>query len=91
MSGVSHLTGKQCQQFHKALLASFDRASLENMVKFELDERLDVIVGGETLSDIVFHLILWAERNGKLSDLIQGSLSTQKGNSLLKAFADSVL
>ena len=74
------LTGKQLKQLHDALLGAFSLADLQQMVKFELDENLDAIAGGGNLSQTVFNLIQWAERRGRMENLVQGAVNQNENN-----------
>lgn len=59
------------KKLNEALLDSYDKNSLERFVKFELDEDLGQLVGSDgDLTSQVFHLVEWAERNGRLSELL---------------------
>ncbi|MEM7127721.1 MAG: TIR domain-containing protein, partial [Chloroflexota bacterium] len=75
------------KQLHSALLVAFtDKSKLEQMVRMQLDQNLDEIVGGDNLSDIVFALIKWAESHGKLQELIQGAIAENPTNPALFKF-----
>ncbi len=57
-----------------ALRSAFpDKESLKQMVRFQLNENVDVIAGGATQSSVIFNLIEWAESYGKLEELIIGA------------------
>ncbi len=60
---------------HRRLYESLCQAytqkfDLEQMVRYGLNEKLDDIVGGETIRQIIFRLIDWAETRGKLDNLL---------------------
>ena len=56
------LSGSQRQQLQEALIDAFpDKASLERMLSFELDENLDEIASEGNLRQIVFQLIKTAQ------------------------------
>ena len=57
------------------------------MVRIELDESLAEISGGAGLRVLVFNLITWAERTGRVDDLIQGALRHNPGNPALQQLA----
>src|SRR5690348_2846033 len=65
------LTGDQARQLHDATLSAFSRADLEQLVRFDLDERLENITPNVSLPTAVFDLIQWAERQGRTEDLIR--------------------
>lgn len=79
------LTGAQVKQFQDALLDAFDAGSLAQMVRIRLDQNLAAIAGGSNLSALVFDLIGWAQRQGRLDDLLDGALAEAPGNAALQA------
>ncbi len=68
------LTGAQTKQIQAALLSAFGKAELARMVQFHLDETLAQIADGDNDTQIVFNLVQWADRNGRVPDLIDGAL-----------------
>jgi hypothetical protein len=85
------LTTQQRKQLYNALLSAFPaRSDLARMIGFGLNENLDAIAGGTSLSDTVFNLIQWATAQGRLEDLINAALSDNPGNPALKTFAAEV-
>ncbi len=85
-----HLTGPQVQGLLAALLDAYDETGLRQMVRFQLDERLDAIAGGADLSQVAFNLIAWAERTGSIAELIAAAHAFNPGNARLAAFARSL-
>ena len=84
------LTGKQAQEIHEAILDAYGAVdALRIMVRFELGVTLEEIVGGEGLRVLIFNLITWAERTGRVDDLIQGAYRHNPGNQALQQFAQS--
>lgn len=77
---LTRLTGLQGAVLHRALLSAFDLGSLQQMVTFQLNQNLAAIAGGTNFSDVVFALTGWAERSGKLDDLLDGALAAVPGN-----------
>lgn len=80
------LTGKQFGALQAALLAAFTLDSLRQLVLVGLDEHLDHIVGGSTLSAVVFNLIDWAQRTGRLPALLQAAHAAAPLSPELHAF-----
>jgi len=74
------LAGPQFKQFQDALLSAFDGGTLRSMVRMELDENLDNIAGGSNLGAVVFELISWAQRTGRLDALLDGACTAVPGN-----------
>ena len=84
------LSGAQVQELMASLLDAYDESSLRQMVRFQLDEHLDLIAGGGNLSQVVFNLIAWAERTGRIAELIAKAQAYNPGNARLAAFARSL-
>lgn len=81
------LSGSQIEELREALLGAFDEPSLKQMVRVGLEENLPVVAGGVTLREIVYNLITWAERTGRIDDLVAAAVAANPGNPALKAFA----
>jgi hypothetical protein len=82
------LTGAQIAQLLDALLAAYPRRDdLRVMVRIELNENLDAIAGGDTLRGIAFSLIEWAQRTGRIDELIASARRGNPGNATLQAVA----
>jgi hypothetical protein len=72
-----------------ALLDAFDYSSLQRMLAFRIGVRLEDIVGlGEGMRATVFELMQWADRQGKLEDLIVEAHRFNPSNARLAAFYD---
>ena len=84
------LSGPQVQELMASLLDAYDEGSLRQMVRFQLDEHLDLIAGGGNLAQVVFNLIAWAERTGRIAELIAKAQAYNPGNARLAAFARSL-
>lgn len=79
------LSGRQVQEISDAILNAYGSvAALRMMVRIELDEILDEIAGGESLRVVTFNLITWAERSGRVEDLIRGAAHYNPGNQALR-------
>ncbi|WP_204141290.1 tetratricopeptide repeat protein [Halomicronema sp. CCY15110] len=81
------LSKSQRREIYEVLLNSFDQSSLSRMVSFELNEALPNIAGGSDFSEIVFNLIRWAERTGRLESLMRGALAENSNNPQLAEVA----
>ncbi|MFO7631049.1 MAG: effector-associated domain EAD1-containing protein, partial [Caldilinea sp.] len=85
------LTGSQISHLLEALLAAYPRLDdLRMMVRVELDENLDAIAGGGALRGVTFSLIEWANRSGRIDELIAGARLGNPGNARLQEFAASL-
>ena len=82
------LTGPQHRQLQEAMLAAFDDIGLRLLVRQELDASLDAVAGGRNTTEVVTNLIAWAEREGRIVDLIGGALRQNPANAGLQALAD---
>jgi hypothetical protein len=67
-----------------ALLDSFTLDTMRQMTRIYLDVPLEEIAGGSDFSGITFNLIAWAERNGRLPDLLNGATAAVPNNARLK-------
>lgn len=85
------LTGKQLQEICSALIDAYQSVDeLRILVRFELDENLASIASGADLRIVVFNLVTWAERTGRINDLIGGAYRQIPGNAQLQALLRSV-
>ncbi len=87
----NQLTGEQLQALWQVLLDGYSESTLAQLVRFQLNERLDTIAGGENFSDQVYHLIDWAERTGRLSLLIAKAQAGNPSNQRLRQVALDIL
>ncbi|MEC4814754.1 MAG: effector-associated domain EAD1-containing protein [Scytonema sp. PMC 1069.18] len=86
------LSGQQRRELKEAFIDAFpDKASLEQMLSFELDKNLDAIAGGGSLENIVFSLIKTAAAQGWVLDLIDAAHRSNPRNQRLKAIAEQFL
>jgi hypothetical protein len=84
---MSKLTGQQVAQLQAALLDAFDQAELTQMMKVDLGEDLDSIVGGRTRTEVVFNLLGWADRHGRVSDLVRSAQALRPASPALATLA----
>lgn len=86
------ISGQQSKKLTNALMDAFpDKASLEQMLSFELDKNLDSIAGGSNLQVIVFNLIKVSKAENWIKDLIIAACKSNPGNSKLRAIAEELL
>ena len=84
------LSGQHRKKLRDALIDAFpDKASLEQMLSFGLDEKLDIIASGGNLREIVFNLIKQVEAENRVENLIYAACQSNPGNSRLKAIAEA--
>jgi hypothetical protein len=83
VSEIGELDGQLIGAFQIALLDSFTLDTMRQMTRVYLDETLEGIAGGSDFSGVIFNLIAWAERNGRLLDLLNGATTAVPGNAKL--------
>ncbi len=84
------LNGRQIAQICDALVEAFTKDTLRRLVRIELDRTLEAIADGENLSVVVFNLVTWAEKQGRIEDLIQAAHRQNGGHPQIRQlFADS--
>jgi hypothetical protein len=89
---LENLTGKQYEELLTALLSAFeDFKSLEQMVRFGLDQNLSEITGETQRKNAIFKLIDWAIAQGRLKELVVVAHERVPGNPQLRVFADKYL
>ena len=85
------LNGDNRKKLRQAILSAYPSiAKLKMMVDDELGHNLDAIAGGSNLEVVVFNLIIAAESQGWLEDLIRAA-SNSSGNVDLKFIAEELL
>ncbi len=78
------LSGKEFKQIQSALEDGYrEQFDLRQMVRFGLDESLDGIAAGRTVTERIFSLIDWADRTGRTLDLIRSAYEHNQGNAAL--------
>lgn len=79
------LSGKQLKEIQETLLDAFPtRDELRMMLRFELDEKLEAIADGTNQRVLIFNLVTWAERNGRIDHLVHGACNHMPGNPALQ-------
>ena len=79
------LDGQQYQRIHDALLDGYDETTLQLMVRFEMEEDLDRVVGPGNLTKRMYELVGWADRTGRVEELVQAAYNYNQGNETLAA------
>lgn len=74
------LSGKQFEKLQNALLNAFPQIDeLERMTRFKLEVNVHEIGFGD-LRNYAFKLIMWAQANGRLQELVIGARQSNPGN-----------
>jgi hypothetical protein len=75
------LSGQQRKELQEALIDAFvNKASLEQMLSYELEKSLETIAGDSNLQEITFKLIQAAEAEGWVEDLVRAARTSNPGN-----------
>lgn len=92
VEGQSKFDGRMIMKINEAFLDAFRRkAELEQLVRFGINENLDLIAGGSDLREITFNLIQWAESCGKLRELLKAARQQNTGNVRLSEIVQTLL
>lgn len=85
------LSGEQLKMIYEALLDAFPtRDSLEQMLLYRLNLKLDAIVFGNSLSEMIFKVVKYAGQTDKLIDLINVARESNPTNSKLVEVAQQL-
>lgn len=87
---MADLTGKQIERLCDALVAAFDRSELEQLTRIDLEENLEAIAGSGKLSVVVFDLVTWAQRTGRVGDLLAAAQTRRPNNAAFAALAQEL-
>jgi len=87
---MADLTGKQIERFCDTLIAAFDRSELEQLTRIDLEENLEAIVGSGKLNVVVFELVTWAQRTGRVGDLLTAAQRRRPTHAALAALAQEL-
>ena len=82
------LTGPQLRALRNALVDAFNPASFEQMLRFELNKKVENIAGSGPLNSVAFKVIDAAEMEGWTLDLVRAARITNPGNASLHQIAD---
>src|SRR5437764_12834697 len=86
------LNGQQLEMLMRAILSGFNASDLEQLVRFELNERLDSLVAtNNAFMNVVFNLIEWAENRGRTEELIRALQRARPNNAEIRAAAAELL
>ena len=67
------LTGQQIRALRNALVDAFNSASFEQMLRFELNKKVENIAGSGPLNTVAFKVIDLAEMEGWTPDLVRAA------------------
>ena len=78
--------GTQLRMLRDALCSAFNLQTLEEMLRFELDQRLDQLAPRGDIKQVVFWVIDKAEREGWLDRLVAAAAQANSGNRALQKY-----
>lgn len=82
------LTGSQQAELQDALVSAYpSRFAVEQFLRYELEQNLNLLAGDVALPEVLFRVIDWAQQEGKLRLLIERACADKPGNTALQAFA----
>ena len=82
------LDGNIVQELQNALLSAFSADELTRLVRIGLNENLDDHTSGGGQTQVVFDLITWADRVGRLGELVTAAQEQNPGNAALNRFVE---
>jgi Effector-associated domain 1/Trypsin-like peptidase domain len=82
------LTGQQLRVLRNALVDAFNSVSFEQMLRFELNKKIENIAGSGPLNTVAFKVIDVAEMEGWTADLVRAARLTNPNNASLHQVAD---
>ena len=84
---MTQLSGKQIEDLVDALIHAYpSEADLAMMVRIELNKTLATVAAGSNLRVLIFNLITWAERSGRVNELVAGAVRRTPGNPMLQEY-----
>ncbi len=81
------LTGQQLRALRNALVDAFNSATFEQMLRFELNKKVENIAGSGPLNSVAFKVIDAAEMEGWTLELVRAARMTNPGNAGLHQIA----
>jgi tetratricopeptide (TPR) repeat protein len=90
-NGDAPLIGKQFKLLTEGISDAFGFADLERLVLFDLNDRLNHLVGSAPFADQVVQLLLWAEKEGKTKALLLAAVKARPDNDRLRTAVAAVL
>ena len=79
------LTGSQIGRIHAALVSAYGRDEFRRVVKVCMDVDFDAIAPEKGFSDQVFHLVRWADQQGRSLELVKCAWENNQRNEGLQA------
>lgn len=89
--GPSAGRGALLARLAEAIQGAYDRDELRRALRLGMNETLDALVADRSFQHQVFELIEWAERRGRLEELVACLHARNQGNKLLAAVYGDVV
>ena len=88
---MTRLSGEQIHDLTEALLGAYPTHNdLRMLARIQLDESLEAIADGANQRVVVFNLITWAARSGRVDELVRSAVKRVPGNPALQGFDPGV-
>lgn len=84
---MSNLSALHRRQLWETILAAFDRNELSELLSIELNTRLDHIAASHNFSETALNIVEWAERHGRIYELVTAVQRARPQNLDLQAVA----
>lgn len=78
-------------QLFEALNSAFDYASLKIMLSLQMDVKIEDVSLAKNLQSVIFDLIDWAEKNGRVDELVTKAHADRPGNPDLAAAFNGIV
>ena len=85
------LNGSELRKLHQAILSGFNGSELEQLVRFDLNQRLENITSPGPLPAVVNSLVAWAEQQGVTRELIEAVRRARPNNTGIQADTGKLL
>ena len=80
------LAGSEVEALMDALVRAFSYRDLRHFVVQTFGREIDVISLGENLDHVAFELVVWAERQDLITDLVDSALRVRPGEPIFQSF-----
>ena len=87
---MKKLSGEQRKKLRQGFVSAYPSITeLKTMIDDKLGHNLDAIAGGSNLEEVVFNLIIKAEAQGWLKDIVSAATEANPEDSDLQSLAQS--
>jgi hypothetical protein len=89
--GTVRPIGNQIERLHDEIVKAFAYSELDQLVRYELSERLDAITSRRSMSEVVFELLDWSERHGRTEELVRAVQGARPRHQGIQSVTKSLL